>query len=150
MRLPKISGSGNTGFTVIELTVVIAIFVILLGLSFFINIDFYKSRMLISERDALVSILRRARAFALTNVNESSHGVFIGDNFIVFQGLSYATRDPIWDEIYPKNAAIAVTGVQEVVFDALTADTSVSGTIALDYDQHSASVLINQGGRISK
>lgn len=150
MRLLKTSDLGNSGFTVIELTVVLAIFVILLGLAFFVNLDFYKSRALISERDALTSILRRARALALTNVNESSHGVFIGNDYVIFQGPSYASRDQVWDEIYPKSSAIAVSGIQEVVFNALTADTSVSGTIVLDYDQHSASLLINQVGKISK
>ena len=150
MRLLKALGLDNAGFTVIELTVVIAIFVVLLSLAFFINIDFYKSRTLLSERDTLVSILRRARTLSLANVNETSHGVFINDDYIVFQGPSYAARNSAWDEIYPKSSAISVSGVQEIVFDSLTADTAASGTIALSYDQHFADISVNQVGRVSK
>lgn len=134
-------GRHPSGFTLIELLITIALIGGLAGMGLLIGLDFYKSYALISEKDTLISILRQTRTRALVNFNQSSHGLYIGpDAYTIFQGPSFANRSSTWDQLIQRAPGITLTGPQEIVFNQLTAASSVSSTIYLSDDR-----LISQG-----
>src|ERR1039458_2199647 len=72
----------TNGFTLIEVLVVMGILAILSTMGYLITIDFYKSYAFNAERDTIVSLLQKARAASLSNINESPHGVYFDDNYV--------------------------------------------------------------------
>jgi hypothetical protein len=79
------------------------------------------------------------------------HGVaFQSDRYVMFQGLTYASRDTAQDEFVEANPGITRTSAfTEVVFSQLTGDANTSGTIMLADGVRSAQISINYAGRIS-
>ena len=143
------------GFTLIELLVVIGIAGILLGLSLFVGNDFYRVYALSSERDNLISYVRKARSRALTNYNQSAHGFAInGSEYTIFQGASFAARSSTWDQIFYKSPGITLNwqtegSQQEIIFSPLAATSSASGTIYLNDGVSTSSIQINYEGGVS-
>jgi prepilin-type N-terminal cleavage/methylation domain-containing protein len=140
----------ESGFTLIEILIAMAILVIILGLGYFVGFDFYRNYALHSEKDVLVSVLRKARSQALNNVGASAHGVYIGDSsYTIFYGSSYVSRNAQYDENIKKAPGISATGLNEVVFAPLTATSTASSTITLNNAKKSFFIDINYEGRIS-
>ncbi|MEK7146655.1 MAG: prepilin-type N-terminal cleavage/methylation domain-containing protein, partial [Patescibacteria group bacterium] len=107
MKLPKDLKLINKGFTLIELLVVIGITGILLGLSLFVGNDFYRVYSLTSERDNLISYIRKARSRALSNYNQSAHGFAInGSQYTIFQGSSFTSRSSTWDQTFNQSPGL--------------------------------------------
>lgn len=139
------------GFTLIEIIIVIAIFVSIVGVGAFVGIDFYQGSSLESERADLVTVLRKARSRALSNINETAHGVYLGGGqYMIFQGSSYAARNSQFDQIVKKPSGVSLSGLNEAVFYPLRGDTSASGTIILtNAAGKTESIEINYEGRIN-
>ena len=138
------------GITLIEILVAMAIIVIILGLGYFVGFDFYRNYALHSEKDILLSVLRKARSQALNNVNSITHGVYIGsDSYTIFYGNSFASRDSQYDENIRKAPGIALSGLNETVFAPLTATSTASGAIIINNGRKSFFIDINYEGRIS-
>lgn len=146
---------GGKGFTLIELLVVIGITVIMFGLSLFVGNDFYRVYGLSSERDNLISYIRKTRSRALSNYNQSAHGLAAtSSQYIIFQGASFAARSSTLDQVFYKSPGISVNwqtegGLQEIIFSPLAATSSASGTIYLNDGVSTSSIQINYDGRIS-
>ena len=80
----------NTGFSLIEVLIVIALVGIILSMGMLIGQSSIGRSYVYSERDALVSLLTTARAQSLANMNESAHGVYISStSTTLFEGSSY-------------------------------------------------------------
>ena|SRR3989338_5185391 len=80
----------STGFTLLEVLIVIAIVSAIAALGLFISMDVYRGFLHRSERDTVVSLLERARSHAMANVGEESWGFCKeGNNYVVFRGTSY-------------------------------------------------------------
>lgn len=140
----------KNGFSLIEVIIVLAILVVISGLAFSAGYGLYRSQPLVSEKDSLVSLLRRARAKAMNNINQSDHGVFIGSSkYTVFQGGSYAGRDAELDEEFPRLAGATLEGPTEIVFSALEGAANTSGTIAISTASGRVETSVNYEGRIS-
>ncbi|HEY4496619.1 MAG TPA: hypothetical protein VI432_00510, partial [Candidatus Paceibacterota bacterium] len=117
--------SSISGFSLLEIVMVIGLMAILGGLGLFIAIDQYRSYALNAERATVVSLLQRARSQALNNLGESRHGIFIDNlNYTLFEGGSYATRVQGYDEIIPKSPSVTTGGIQEITFMQLNGDSS--------------------------
>lgn len=148
MRLLKYCD--NAGFTLLEVIVTVVILAVVASIGLFVGADFYKSYVLASERDSLVSILRKARAGAMNNFLELPQGVFIDqDKFTIFKGLSYAGRNSQYDEIIFRFRAVDISGPAEVVFQPIRGTSGVSGTITLSDGVKNVAIEINDEGRIS-
>ena len=120
-------GKSQLGFTVIEVLVVIGIFAILAALGLFFSMDFYKTYSYNSEQVNVASVLSKARARSLANVNESWHGVRItGNKLTLFQGSnpvkSWANRNTAKDEDVPASSGLSISD-QDVIFDQLSGNT---------------------------
>lgn len=147
---PKGVGNCHTGFTLIEILIVIGIFAILAGLGLFLGFDVYTSNALRSERNTLLSVLEKTRSRAMNNMNESGHGLYItSSEYIMYRGSSYASRNPSYDENIQANPAIAHTGLQEVSFGQLTGNPSATGTITLSDAVRSLNISVEDEGMIN-
>lgn len=162
MRLHKTYRHNNaTGFTLLEVLVVIGIMTMLGGFALIVSMDVYRGFAFRTERDMLVSVLYKARNQSMSNVclgagciDGSPHGVYVSTGqYVIFQGTSYATRDTAVDEvIVASNAAasIAPHSLSEVVFTQLSGIASPVGTIGLiDTAGHVSTTTINSEGQIS-
>lgn len=140
----------KNGFTLVEIVIVVAILAVVLGLGYFVGFDFYKNYALHSEKDILISVLRKARSQALNNVGATAHGVYIGDSsYTIFYGPSFVSRNSQYDENIRKAPGISLSGLNEVVFAPLTATSTASSTIILSNNQNSFFIDINYEGRIN-
>ncbi len=133
----------------IEVIIVIAILTTIAGFGLFANLGFYKRYALNSDRDILTNVLGKARNSAMNNLNQSAHGVFIEPNrYTIFQGSSYVSRRQERDQVFIASPAVALSGLQEIIFQQLSGDASASGTIILTSGEINRAISINYEGRI--
>lgn len=105
----------------IEVLIAALILAIIFSLGIFVSWDFYRQYQLESESETLVSLLRYVRNFAMVNRNEADHGLYFdSNNFVVFQGPTYATRNVSEDRPFARPAGITLSGPSELVFSRLS------------------------------
>lgn len=130
MKFLRHSGSKNKarlGLTVVELITVIGVFMTVVVIGLPAAWDFYLSYQIETERDNLVTLLREARNMSVVNRNEASHGLYFNsNNFVVFEGASYASRTQAEDRIVLRTSAVAINGPSEIVFSPLSGQTTTS------------------------
>lgn len=151
MKFLKISADKNRGFTFIEIIMVVAILMALTSLGLVFGIDFYKTYSLDTERNVVLSILQKAKSRAQNNFNQSPHGVYFQSNdyYIIFQGASYVSRNVDYDQAIPKNKAININGISEIVFKQLSGDSQIAGNVILDNNKRTLIISTNNEGRIN-
>lgn len=150
------------GFTLIELVVVIALVVLLGGLALPALRVVQKNSELDSTAESLVSVLRLAQNRTLASEGSSQYGVFFDtiaspNQYILFRGVTYATRDVAFDELYilPKSLEISVIAMpeNEVVFTRVTGVVLNSGLVTLrllSSPEKTESVYVSGTGAIQK
>lgn len=145
------------GFTLAEVLVVIALVGMTGVFSTLASLDTYGRSSLRAQRQALIASLEHARAEAVNDVCEGSdcdagadHGVSIQpDRYVLFQGTSYAARDPAADETVDASSAFAHTGLPEVVFASSSGEALQTGAIGIqDASGHALSITIGSLGQI--
>jgi len=148
---PKTSNlKPNSGFTVLEIIIALVISSAIAALGLNVGIDVYRSGSLSSDRDTLVSALEKARNRSVTNLGESTHGVYLEENkYTIFRGPSYASRDTEYDNELVSPPTVKATGTIEYVFEQLSGDGLFPGTTTLIDDRGSSLVItVNEEGRI--
>ncbi|MFQ6083751.1 MAG: Tfp pilus assembly protein FimT/FimU [Candidatus Aminicenantia bacterium] len=141
--------SSTKGLTLIELMMVMAILVLLIGASLPLSINFYKTRQFDVHLKGVVQTLRRAQLKSMVTENDSSFGVYLGSNqYVLFKGNSYLARDVAYDEAFELPDNLQITGLSEIVFSKLKGTPSDTGTITLTIDNQSETININEVGRI--
>ena len=149
----------QNGFTLVEILIVIAIVTIILGLSLFLSMDFYKSYSFHSEKNVIVSILQKARSESMNNINQTPHGVYFdntsGLKYILFEGSSYDSASTSNIEI-DSSFGISLDSPTlpfSIVFDQLSGDCSSCGSSGIDIVSSQGSsafdININSEGRIT-
>jgi len=139
----------NRGLTLVEILIVVAILSLIGGFGIIVSANFYRNQSILADQSDLISLLRKARNSALNNLNESGHGVYIGaDEYVVFQGDTYATRNTVFDEEYSHSGGLQFSGLQEITFQQLEGNANASGTIAVSNGVQTTTVSINSEGRI--
>ena len=145
----------TSGFSVIEVLVVVGIFFIVSGLGLFVSLESYRGSCFNADRDLLVALLERARAESMSNTCYGSctdgmpHGVHVdtaNNTYVIFQGAAYASADPI-NSSFEANPSIIKTG-SDVVFSELTGAT-VGATFTLSGGGRISTVTISTDGQIS-
>lgn len=140
--------SGDSGFTAIELVIVLAILAALFSIGIPAGMDFYYTYQFSSETSTFISALDQARNYSMINRYQSPHGVYIdSQNFTIFKGVNYAERDVSQDKVFPRNNNIAISGPQEIIFSPLSGETA-SSTFSFSLNQKNFNVYVNSQGAI--
>jgi len=139
LRTSAFHKKGGAGFTFIEILVVVGIIALFLGLSIPQLRSFQQVSHLENTGKEVIAILRVAQSKTLASEGALQYGVHfdtttIPNQYTLFEGSSYATRDTTKDEIAVLQKTIEISslsleGANEVVFLRLTGQTSVQGTI---------------------
>lgn len=134
----------SRGFTLIEVLTVLGLLGVILSIGLIAGFDSLSRSSLVSERDTITLALAGARARALANVNETSHGVRVEeDRLVVFEG------DPPANELVTeRNPAVEASGDLEITFTPLTVIVDSDKTITLSQNGQEAVIDINTEGRI--
>jgi prepilin-type N-terminal cleavage/methylation domain-containing protein len=123
------------GFTLLEALLVIALLTVSAGIGLAAFSSLYRQSDLEAAESSLVAFLRLAQTKAAAGQGEQEWGVKIEPNkAILFQGLSFASRDPAHDEVLDISAAVALSGLDEVVFNRPVGTTTDIGIINIMVD----------------
>lgn len=146
--VPRVSSL--TGFTLMEVIMVIGIVTALALMGLAAGVDTYQRYLFWVDVDTLVVLLQKARSSAINNIGGASHGVYVCDpaNFVLFRGASYGAL-PAHDLNVGKSKAVVITscpGVREVVFSPLSGTTSGSVITASDGVRTAAITINHEGG----
>ncbi len=90
----------KNGFTLVELLIVIGIIVILAAATIPIYGNLQISSQLNDNNLLIIQALRSAKERSVVGYNNSSHGVkFFSNQFVLYQGSSYAARNSSYDSV---------------------------------------------------
>lgn len=142
-----LTGQAPSGFTLIEILVVIGVTVMLLSLGLFMSMDMFRGYSARSERNVVVSVLQKARSHAMANLNQSPWGVcMIGSEYVIFRGACAVATG---NQSIPASPSASVTGLSSpgIIFTQLSGTTSPA-TITVSQDIRVATITIHYEGTI--
>lgn len=141
----------HKGFTLIELLLSVAIISLILGISAPVFQSFQVRNDLDISGVTLAQTARRAQMLARASDGDTSWGVYVtGGSIILFKGVSYATRDTTYDEVFTVPTSIVSTGLSEVVYAKFTGLPQTTGTITLTSSTNETRIItINAKGMVS-
>ena len=140
------------GFTLLEMLLSIALIGIISGGVVGFSLVFLRSNDHESAMIVATQTFRRAQTLSRASVNDSSWGVKLQPGSLtLFQGVSYALRNVVWDEVNELPSTITPSGVTEILFAKTTGFPTSSGTVTLTHETLGArSLLINAIGTIEE
>ncbi|MCK5027430.1 MAG: hypothetical protein KAS07_03350 [Candidatus Pacebacteria bacterium] len=140
-----------TGFSVIEMLIVIGVVMLIVGITAPVGFRYYQTQLLDESACLVFDTLRRAQQNALFQKKDSRFGVFFEENsFTLFEGNTFLTRDENEDEIFILSNNISLGGLQEVVFSRKYGTTTTGGEIVISMGERVKYVDINTKGRVDK
>jgi prepilin-type N-terminal cleavage/methylation domain-containing protein len=151
------------GFTLLEILVVMGLFLIVAGFGLFVSFDSLRGYSFREERDTIISALQKARSQSINNMcfgatctDGKAHGVYFGipHSYVIFQGVTYATRDVALDEVLTaRNNVVAVSGATEVDFAPLVGTVVTTPitpmTVTVSDPTHSSVITFGTEGGMS-
>ncbi|MBI5798339.1 MAG: prepilin-type N-terminal cleavage/methylation domain-containing protein [Candidatus Yonathbacteria bacterium] len=148
-----IPNSTRSGFTLLELLIVIAILAIIIASVLPSLINFSRSSLLNTETQEAVTLINRARLLSVSSKNDNRFGVhFEAGKLVLFQGAIYTTgvstnEEHVFDTRLTSTTTINGGG-SEVLFAKVTGSTSQNATTTLFVVGTTASttILIRQTG----
>jgi len=141
--------STQRGFSLIEISLTSALIALILVLALPFGINAFRNYLMIFETRNIVTILRHAQTFAITNTYEGRYGVaFLADQMVLFRGDTYNTRNQSFDEIYPRSTAVTVSAPSEIVFESLSGNPNAISSIIISNGQNNLEININGHGVI--
>jgi prepilin-type N-terminal cleavage/methylation domain-containing protein len=148
MRSLNIYNQGKRGFSLIEMLVVLGLVALVAGASVSIAFNSVGRSSVLQERDYLVSLLHAQRGAALSNIDESPHGLHIASStYVLFKGSSYNASDPANRSV--SHGTLAFTGTTDIIFAQLSGDVLTGqGTLTLAGSGQTQSIDINAYGQI--
>ncbi|MEE8131916.1 MAG: type II secretion system protein [Candidatus Paceibacterota bacterium] len=138
------------GFTLIEILLSMALISIIAGMGVPVYQSFQNRNSLDLAVEGFAQSLRRAQALARAVDGDTSWGAYIAPGAItLFQGLSFASRDVGFDELFDISSSISITGLQEVVFLKFSGKPqSIGATILTSPNNETRTITINTEGAI--
>lgn len=128
----------NDGFTLIEIVVVFGLSSIIFGLVLTGGHYQYQKQLAINERDLIIILLQTARARAVSNLDQLSHGLALKppdypNSYVLFAGPNYQASTPERRQIFEIGSywTTASTSLTEVVFAQLSGQVNAPGNITL-------------------
>ncbi len=136
--MPKIKchrSNASTGFTLIEILIVIGIFLIISSIVFFSFSNLNKVQALDKSAMSVASVLEEARSLTLSSKDSSQYGVFFDDDEVVlFKGEDYDPNEIV--KTVSLNPLVEISEIfggdaDEVVFERLTGKASEEGLVVV-------------------
>ena len=127
----------KSGFTILELALVVAIIAVLSVIVINTFINFRKNQALEKDTEIVVQVLEQARNQTLSSKNSSVYGVhFTAPKITLFKGSSYVANDSNNRDFVLSSTdtilTIFLTGAGvDVIFNRLTGETSQDGTVTV-------------------
>lgn len=153
MKLPETYSTYSlvSGFTLVELMLVMALVMIIGVFTSSVGVSYYQSQILNETTDNLVSTLRQAQALAMSGENNHAFGVFFAeDSYIMFEGQDYESRLIDQDVVFPISSNVIMSGPSEIIFSELTGSASVADTLYISLGSKEKQVNILASGYIDK
>lgn len=121
------------GFTLNEVILVVAVFVLMSSLSIPYLGDFYRNQNVGTYCKGLRQALYRASYRAIAGERNSDWGVYTTTgNYTLYSGNSYATRSTQFDEVYDIPNTMSI-GNSEIRFQIHTGIPSTTGTVSIQH-----------------
>lgn len=141
------------GFTLVELLLILGILALLFGVIGSIASNTYPKNTLRSEVDVVLQTIRHAQALTLARKQDSVWGVHLtSSNLTLFAGTTYGTRNTLYDQTHSVPSGITLSGLTDIVFEALKGTTTNTGTITLMADATSQiiNLVVNENGVVER
>ena len=140
----------SSGFSLLELLIVIGIFTILFSISTSVFNSFKIRSDLQVVTNSIVEALRSAQSGAQSGKSDSKWGVKVLSNQVVlFQGNTYATRNSSFDQSFSFPGGISASGLSEVIFEKISGITSNIGDINISNNDSQRVLSVNSKGSIN-
>jgi prepilin-type N-terminal cleavage/methylation domain-containing protein len=120
----------RSGFTLIEIILVLGVVGVVAGVSVPIYRDYQIKSDLNLATEQVAQGIERARLLAQSGTEDDAWGFFVPAG-VLYKGASYEHRDPAFDEVYPMPSTIRITGLFEVNYSAVDGRPSETGLIRL-------------------
>jgi len=143
--------SHNTGFTLIEIMLSLAIISLIAATGIPIFQSFQNRNELDIATVTFAQSLRRAQILSRASDGDTSWGMYVQPGDItLFKGLSYVGRDNTFDEVFTIPISIVASGTQEYVFSRFTGlPQSVGSLTFTSVNNETRIITINTKGTIS-
>jgi prepilin-type N-terminal cleavage/methylation domain-containing protein len=142
---------GQSGFTLVELLLVMGIFVVIMGFTAPVALDFLTRTDLSTSRDQAKSAIRRAFQRARSSEGDSAWGVRVQPSKItIYKGNNFATRDQAYDEVSSISPTINFSGITDISFQKMSGTPSTTGNLSLSSSAGTRTLSINSEGRVSE
>jgi type II secretory pathway pseudopilin PulG len=139
----------ESGFTIVELILVIGLILTLGGFMLSFGLGFYRSQVLEDATARINTVLREAQGKAFYEKRDASFGVrFKPDSYIFFQGESFSGRVSELDLTYDLPEPVSISGPDEVVFTQGSGTSTFSGVLTLKLGVKKREIEINSEGKI--
>lgn len=145
------------GFSLVELLITIALFLMLAGLGMGSYVDYYRSSQANIEIDSILTLVKRTRSRALKNADGASYGVNIDVPTRTITGFKspYQVNDPQNQSIELNQVQINSVDLQpnpgssrQILFEPKTGKTQNTGSITLESNGSDYILEINAQGLI--
>jgi prepilin-type N-terminal cleavage/methylation domain-containing protein len=150
-RMHTPSHQSRAGYTLIEMILVIAILLLLGGMSAFIYSRFYLVNAVSNSAEIVIFSMRKAQHYSMIGKQTGNWGVaFTGGAVLVFNGTSSATRNTTFDEVWDIPNTVSLSGFNETIFSRVTGLPSVTSTIVISAAGETKTVSVNGQGVVSQ
>ena len=139
------------GFTYFETLIVVGLITAITSFTIFIGFSSLQGYQYRAARQAVLSVLISARQDALSNINESKHGVRLEADKITLFTFPYVAGTST-NQIYPMEGTIRLTGIEfpvDVIFNQRSADTTPVNFSITNNNGKSGTISISAEGAIS-
>lgn len=139
------------GFTLIEIILVIAIMIILAGITMPVVADYLRQEEVAKSVDMFYLKIKEARDLAINQVDDSSFGIAItNSSFTLFKGDGYSNRDISEDFVYVMPAQVTISGLPEINFSKVTGKSSSATTYTIYDKDKQYKISVDSEGFISR
>lgn len=138
-----------SGFTLMEMLLVIAILTIVLAIGTPVYMSLSNTNQLDVATNILAQDLYQAQVNSRAQAEDSQWGVAVQDQAItLFKGSSYAARDSGRDVVYQLPSSIHLSGTNQVVYSQLYGLPTAGGSFGLTDANGSRTVTVNNKGMV--
>ena len=141
----------SKGFTLVEILIVFSIIVVVSAVTIPLYNRWQVANTIASEKTEVAQHLRLAQTRARSGLGDKNHGLYFqSNNYTIFEGDDYLTRDQGEDEFYYLPTSVVISGFSEIIFIKQTGIPNITGTLTLTntITSETATIDINSQGLI--